>query len=104
MIKIPVLRKKQAKEIIGNVQEEKVFYLNDGRVLRNLGELAAAMKDMGEGVFNHHVTSDRNDFRNWVNDVIGDRKLADSLGRSKTRESALGKINSRLKELGRVSR
>lgn len=62
-----------------NVPEDKVFWCADGRVLKNLDELASALSDMSEETFRHHVTAGNNDFCNWVKLVIGDEKLSADL-------------------------
>ena len=34
------------------------------------------MGEVGEDTFRHHAGGTRNDFSNWVRDVIGDEKLS----------------------------
>jgi len=90
----------QKKEMTGawldNVPRAKVFWCHDGRVLQSLEELAAALRDMPEETFRYHVTKDKNDFRNWVSDVIGDTTLANQLGKAGTQTTAALKVEARL--------
>jgi len=64
-----------------NVPEEKAFYVNDGRMLRNVLELAEALSNMKEKTFKFHVNKNKNDFSEWVRDVVREEKLADEIAR-----------------------
>lgn len=55
---------------------EKYFYLHGGGALKSLEELFVELQTMEPHVYAHHVTEERNDFANWVRDVMGDRFLA----------------------------
>ncbi len=67
-----------AKKFV-DAAEDKAFVLKDGRLLKNLKELADALEHMSEDVFSHHVNSGRNDFSNWVRDVLNESELAEDL-------------------------
>jgi len=62
--------------IMLNCEEEKNFNILDGGRIRNLVELHKSLDEMDQNVFNHHVNDERNDFSNWVHDVLKDKKLA----------------------------
>ncbi len=70
---------------IGEAPHDKRFVLKDGRVLKDLVELAHALEHMSDDVFNHHVNAFKNDFRNWVIDVFSQKGLAAELEKAKTR-------------------
>lgn len=70
---------------IGEAPHDKRFVLKDGRVLKDFVELAHALEHMSDDVFNHHVNSSKNDFRNWAREVFGQKELAAELERAKTR-------------------
>ena len=72
------------------------FWCQDGRVLKNLWELQAALSDMREETFRHHSNETKNDFSNWVKDVIGDEKLSRDLLRSTTKAQAARSVASRI--------
>ena len=91
--------KDEAKRYLCNTSPEQCFWVNNGPILKNLEELADALPDMNDETFNHHVNSEKNDFSNWVKDIIGDNKLANDLLSSRSRESAVKKIRSRLNSL-----
>jgi len=51
----------------------------DGSKLRDLRDLAFALGTMADDVFWHHANDARNDFANWINDVIKDKELANRI-------------------------
>ena len=75
---------------------EQSFWVNNGPVLRNLDELAGFLPKMDNDAYSHHANKDKNDFSKWVNDIIGDKKLANELLSSKSRDSMAKKLSSRL--------
>jgi len=75
-----VIRTKQdAAKVLADVTGDKQFFCEDGCVCKNLTELADCLTHMKEEIFSHHVTSWKNDFSNWVRDVLCDDKLASEL-------------------------
>lgn len=96
------LAKDVARRMLGDVPEDKQFWCNDGRVLKNLRELETALKEMSDETFRYHVNEAKNDFSNWVNDVIGDEDLARDLRRSTVKSVALNKVTDRIAALKRV--
>ena len=76
------------KQVFGEAPEEKIFYLADGKKLKNLMQLTAAFEDMTEDVFRHHVNDMKNDFSNWINDVFKDEELAKDIKDIKDRTDA----------------
>ena len=70
---------------------DKRFFCQDGSISKNLTELVDCLNNMTEEVFHHHVSSEKNDFSNWIRDVLGDATLAIKLG-SATSSSEAGKI------------
>ncbi len=67
---------KGKKSVLGNVEPELRLWLSDGRIIKNLPELANAMKNMKKNVFNAHVSRNKNDFSDWIKDIIKDQELA----------------------------
>ena len=91
--------KDEAKCYLNDAASDKCFWVNNGPIIKSLDELANALSQISDEIFQHHVTQDKNDFSTWIDDVIGDKKLANDLLSSKSRESALKKIRSRLNSL-----
>ncbi|MFH1399108.1 MAG: hypothetical protein ABIG95_03275 [Candidatus Woesearchaeota archaeon] len=64
------------------MEKEQCFFTNDGKVLSNLQELHEALKGMDEGTFRHHVNPNKNDFANWIRDVICKKALANKVAKT----------------------
>jgi hypothetical protein len=64
---------------IQDVMAEMKFRCNDGSELKNLEDLANALREMPEETYSHHVTEQNNDFSNWIRDCIQDTTLAKKL-------------------------
>jgi len=82
-------------QIKGEVEPAKSFWLSDGRVLKNLAELADALDSADLSVWNYHVTAEKNDFANWVEDVFGDKALGKALRGVKSAKTAAKKIRGK---------
>ncbi|MBI4143543.1 hypothetical protein HY487_01520 [Candidatus Woesearchaeota archaeon] len=94
-----MVTKDEAKKYLCNASPEQCFWVNNGPILKNIEELANYLPEMPNEAFQHHVNSEKNDFSNWVKDVIGDQKLANDLLSSKSRDSVVKKIRNRLNSL-----
>ena len=93
------MNKENAKNILSNVPEDKVFWVNDGRISRNLNELSSVLADISEETFAYHVNKEKNDFKNWISDVVGDKNLANDMAKAKSKEYILNKVNKRINKL-----
>jgi len=91
--------KKLDKVWLGDVPGDKAFWCHDGRVVKNLAELAQAFREMSDDTFEYHLNSEKNDFGTWVKDVIGDVTLAGQLARVATRATATRRVDMRLESL-----
>ncbi len=76
---------KKKKELISLKGSER-FWLANGKILKNLVDLEVALRGMDEDVFKKHVSFFQNDFRKWIKEALGDKKLARSLRFVKNRE------------------
>ena len=65
---------------------QQYFYLHEGGALTSLDELAQALPQMRPEVFAHHVNEQKHDFSAWVRGVMGERELARSMARARTKE------------------
>lgn len=90
------ITKSVAEKMLEDVAEEKRFWCQDGQELRNMRELEAGLKRMSEETFRYHSNKAKNDFSNWVTDVIGDEKLAKDLLKSSTRDQAAKSVAARV--------
>jgi hypothetical protein len=82
--------------ILADIDGDKRFFCQDGCIIKNLTELSECLNHMTDEVFHHHVTSGKNDFSNWVRDVLGDDKLASELYDADSTQEASKIINERL--------
>jgi len=96
---IKTVAKDEAMKYLSDTAPEQCFWVNNGPVLRNLADLANNLPQMNDGTYKHHANKEKNDFSKWVNDIIGDKKLANELLSSKNKESAVKKVRSRLDSL-----
>jgi hypothetical protein len=84
------------KELI-NADDANLFWVNGNGALRNLKELADSLSGMSDETFVYHVNAEKNDFANWIKEVLLDSKLAADLKKTKTRTAMLKKVEARLK-------
>ena len=94
-----MVSKEEARRYLCDVAPEQCFWVNNGPILKNLEELTNFLPEMSDEAFKRHVNSEKNDFSNWIKDVIGDQKLANDLLSSRNKESALKKVRIRLNSL-----
>ena len=69
----------RARDHFRQAPADRVFVLANGKVLKDLRELADSFEDMAEPVFAHHVNDQRHDFANWVHEILHEKALAEQL-------------------------
>lgn len=67
---------------------QECFWTTDGQILKDLTELRDALTKMSEEVFSFHVTRERNDFADWVEQVLKDASCAAALRKSRKPKTA----------------
>ncbi len=93
---MPKMLPEEAKKLLANVPEQFTFRSYNGDVYWNLRDLAQAVASMNDAVFTYHVNDQKNDFANWVADVIGDRKLARELRETRNPAKTAGRLAERV--------
>lgn len=93
----PANTKKTNKEVLICVDGEHCFWTNDGQILSSIADLRDALHRMNEEVFAHHVTREKNDFADWVEQVLHDAELSQALRRTKKPHTARAVVVRRLK-------
>lgn len=78
------------------VKPENYFWLRDGRALKDLHELSDAFEKMHDDIFKHHVNNEKNDFANWIRDIIKDEKLAEKIIKCSDRHTMHQAIKEKL--------
>jgi hypothetical protein len=86
------------KKIYGEVPEKYHFFLSDGKKLKSIYELIEALDEMSDEVFHYHVNEEKNDFANWIKDVMSEETLAKEIHKVEN------KIEAQLKMLKHVVR
>jgi hypothetical protein len=90
------ITKAMAKGWLADVPQEKQFWCTDGHFLKNLAELKAALETMSQDTFGSHSNETKNDFSNWIRDVIADEQLANDLLKSKTQAQTAKTVADRI--------
>ena len=85
-----------ASRRLADVPQDKLFWCQGDRRLRNLAELEVALREMADETFGYHANEAKNDFASWVRDVIGDDKLSRDLQKSRSRLEAAGSVSARI--------
>ena len=88
---------KKTKKII-NVSDEHCFWSCDGSIARNLEDLKNVLLKMDKKCFIYHVNKEKNDFANWVKEVLGDDSLSNKLRKIKTIKTTVKVIDDSLKK------
>ncbi|MEM4245198.1 MAG: hypothetical protein QW404_00990 [Candidatus Nanoarchaeia archaeon] len=91
-----------AERFLNDVPEEYQFWVNDGTTIRNMEQLADALRNMNEETFRYHSNKEKSDFSNWLKDIVGDEKLARDLMKNKNKISAYNKVKERVSLLKRI--
>jgi Fe2+ transport system protein B len=74
------------------VPEENYFRLQDGSVISNISGLMAALPHMSDAVFNHHVSTGKNDFADWIKHTFDDSELATAVRNCNNRKELYLKL------------
>jgi hypothetical protein len=92
-----------AARFLSQVPEENKFWAHDGKVYSTLQELLSGLKSMKSDTFRFHVNPEKNDFSNWIYDIIGDTELAEELRKVRDKKSTETKISNRVKSLKKLN-
>ncbi len=95
--KDPLRDHTKSKRVLVCAEGDQCFWTTDGKVIANLVELKDALSTMGKEIFEYHVTSEKNDFADWIQYVLGDTELATKIRVVKKSGSAHTVVVSRLK-------
>jgi len=85
--------------LLEKVPNQYVFYVINGKVLSNLSDLLKCLETIEDFEYNHHVTETKNDFFNWVKDIVLDLELAYALRSARTKEEAVRIVKNRIRNL-----
>lgn len=87
--------------ILADCPPEKAFWVSNGVTCRSIFELADSISKANDYVFTYHVNRDnkKNDFADWIRNVLGDDILAERLHAIRDKEHYIEVIRERVKEL-----
>jgi hypothetical protein len=71
------------------VEPELRLWLSDGRVIKNIQELYNAIKNMKDNVYKEHVSGEKNEFADWVGEILGQESLASQLAKASKKDATL---------------
>lgn len=93
------IAKQDVQKMLDNVPQEYVFRCHKGGIFTNMSELRDALSGMSDDDYAYHANSAKNDFGNWVRDIIKDESLASALSKAKGRQQAAKACADRLTAL-----
>ncbi len=96
---MPKIQKLDAGKLLGDVPDEYVFRCHDGSVFRNMRELRDGLETVSDETFALHANADKNDFGNWVRDIVKDEKLARDLSKATGKPEAAKSVAARISSL-----
>jgi|GEM_PF-6655182 len=89
--------KLQEKEVL----PEQYFILRNGQTVKSLAELVEAIDYIDDSTFEHHVSEYRNDFANWIRDVVGDVELASAVQAAEDKAGVLRELLDHKRQVAR---
>ena len=95
-LKVQTKTDRRNSKLLDKVPAENVFYCHDGTIFTDVNELAAGLATMADETFAFHSNPEKQDFSNWVRDVIGDKQLANNLARAESRLEATEAVVARI--------
>jgi hypothetical protein len=88
--------KQEAGRLLASVPEEQAFWSSDGKVFRNLEDLNTGLNEMSDETYAYHFNAEKQDFSNWLKDVVQDEKLASELAKPIDRQGATKRVSDRI--------
>ena len=96
------LSREDAAKALSDAPPEKCFWVHNGPILHNVYELSDAVLSMGSDTFRHHASAEKNDFSNWIADVLHDKKLSKDVRGANSKEDVSKRIRKRINELEKI--
>jgi len=82
--------------LLADVPKEYAFRCHDGLILQSMKQLGSALNSMTDETYVFHANTKKNDFSNWVRDIIKDEGLAKELQKVPNRARAVKLVASRI--------
>jgi len=95
-----VRRGEKARMVLQDaVLPEELFVTIDGLVVRNIWELHEFLKSAKGHVFSYHVSNLKNDFSDWIAEVLMDFELAEQVLTAETQDEMTSLVGQRVSQL-----
>lgn len=79
------MRKPKTRRELKNTDQSKAFWLRNGQMIVNLKELLDVVSGITDADFEYHVNREKNDFVNWIENVLEEKDLSKKLVRYKSK-------------------
>jgi hypothetical protein len=73
------------------------FYACNGHVLQNMDDLVVCLRDCDSGTFYYHANEHKNDFANWVRDILQQKTLSNAMFKATTQKQMLKLVYDKTK-------
>ena len=78
------------------IDPNQYFYLHNGGAIRDLSELHSALLNMDDSIFYYHVNQEKNDFSNWIKDILEEKNLALQLKKTIDKNTTITLIEKKI--------
>jgi hypothetical protein len=89
----------QERKKLADAPKEKTFRTRLGKEIKNLRELSKTLDETPEDNFSEHVNDKKNDFANWIKNVLEDNELAEELYKTTDFKRTKQLVSARIKWL-----
>ncbi len=90
------ITKQEAQKFLSTVPNDKIYWCRDGRSISNLRELEGALATMDRDTYYFQSNPIRKTLSSWVQEAIGDQKLANDLLKTQDRADAFSAVQNRV--------
>ncbi len=78
------VNKEKAKKMLADAPDQRYFYIDKNRVLKNIYDLLDFFSVASQQEFERFVNREKNDFFNWLKDVFENERLAKAMYKART--------------------
>jgi hypothetical protein len=86
------------KQKLISARGSECFWINNGTVVCSLKKLESALEKMNDEQYKYHVTKDKNDFAQWVGEVLKNPECAKAISKVRTKKTTLSRVRECLKK------
>ncbi len=81
-----------------NVTQTQYFKLKNGVVIKNVREMLEVLKVIDDETFNYHISNGRNDFYEWIKNIVKDESLAHKMLGKRDRNHLILTMEAEIKQ------